>query len=103
MSEALFLIIVAIFGVAVGVAMGILVGLLIANLRPSKPGDSSTPAAGPANLIEIVKIWQDKKSGQPYPEVGGKIIRFPADLSASQRERLVGVFSLMMVPLWWSS
>lgn len=92
MSEALFLMIIAIFGVAVGIAIGI----LIAYLRPTKPGGSGTPTTGPANMVEIAKIWQDKKSGQPYPEVNGKIVRFPADLSPGQRERLAGVFSLLL-------
>ncbi len=40
-------------------------------------------------MIEITTVWQDRKSGRIYPEVNGKVVRYPAELSASQRERLV--------------
>jgi len=92
MSDTIFLVIVALVGVGVGIALGI----LIASLRVERSQGGGSTSTNSANMVEIAKIWQDRRSGQPYPEVNGKIVRFPADITASQRERLAGTFELLL-------
>jgi len=92
MSDTIFLVVVALVGVGVGVALGI----LVASLRAERTQGGGSTSTNPANMVEIAKIWQDRRSGQPYPEVNGKIVRFPADITASQRERLAGTFELLL-------
>ncbi len=92
MSEAIFLVAVGLVGVGVGIALGI----LVASLRAERSGGGGAASTKPDYMVEIANIWQDKRSGQPYPEVNGKIIRFPADLTAGQRDRLAGMFELLL-------
>jgi hypothetical protein len=48
----------------------------------------------------VVKVVQDRKSGHIFPEYNGKVIRYPADLTATQRERLA--IQLGMLQAWLS-
>lgn len=84
-SEIVFVILIGLIGVGAGVAIGI----LISGTRSEKPGAGDLPKSR-TNMIEITTVWQDRKSGRIYPEVNGKVVRYPAELSASQRDRLVG-------------
>jgi hypothetical protein len=95
MNEALFLILTGLIGVGAGIATGI----LIAGLRAEKK-DAPTVQKSQTNMIEVATIWQDRKSGNLFPELNGKVVRYPADLSASQRERLIG--QLQTLFLWLS-
>jgi hypothetical protein len=92
MSETILLIFVALVGLGIGVA----VGLLVASMRPQKAGEPQASPKSRPNMTEVATIWQDRKSGQPYPEVNGKIVRFPADLTAGQRDRLAGTLALLV-------
>ena len=85
MNDVIFLILAVVIGIGAGIAIGI----LFASSRSDKPEIPDKPKSQP-NLIETATIWQDRKSGNMYPEINGKIFRFPADLSHSQRERLIG-------------
>lgn len=91
MNEAIFLILTAVIGIGAGIAIGI----LFAGMRSEKPESTPKPKSHP-NLIETATILQDRKSGNYYPEVNGKIIRFPADLTHSQRERLIGQLTTLL-------
>lgn len=91
MNDVIFLVLAAIIGIGAGIAIGI----LFASTRSVKPESLEKPKSQP-NLIEAIKIWQDRKSGNLYPEINGRIIRFPADLSHSQRERLVGQLTSLL-------
>jgi hypothetical protein len=92
MSDTILLIFVALVGLGIGIG----VGLLIASMRPQKAGAPDASTKNRPNMTEVATIWQDRKSGQPYPEVNGKIVRFPADLTAGQRDRLAGTFALLV-------
>ncbi len=91
MTDVIFLILAAVIGIGAGVAIGI----LFASSRSDKPYNQDQTKSQP-NLIETVKIWQDRKSGNLFPEMNGKIIRFPADLSHTQRERLIGQLTTLL-------
>jgi hypothetical protein len=91
MSEGLFLIVTGLIGVGAGIAIGILIAGLRAEKRDSPAVQKTQP-----NMFETATIWQDRKSGNLFPEVNGKVIRYPADLSASQRERLVGQLQTLL-------
>jgi len=92
MSDIVFLIIVALVGVGVGIAIGV----LVSGSRTDKKGAAPADLKSAGNMVEIVRIMQDRKSGQPYPLVNGTIVRFPADLPASQRQRLSEIFRLLL-------
>jgi hypothetical protein len=83
-TEVIFVILIGLIGVGVGIA----IGMLLLGARSDKPERDDQPKSR-TNMIEVATVWQDRKSGKLYPEVNGKIVRYPAEMSASQRERLV--------------
>lgn len=83
-SEVIFVILIGLIGIGVGIALG----MLFSGARSDKPERDDQPKSR-TNMIEVATVWQDRKSGRLYPEVNGKIVRYPAEMSASQRDRLV--------------
>jgi hypothetical protein len=83
-SEVIFVVLIGLIGVGAGIA----IGMLISGARAEKSEDIAQPKSR-TNLMEIATVWQDRKTGRLYPEVNGKIVRYPAEMSASQRDRLV--------------
>ncbi len=84
-SEILFVILIGLIGVGAGIAIGV----LISGTRADEKSEASDLPKSKTNMIEITTVWQERKSGRIYPEVNGKVVRYPAELSASQRDRLV--------------
>lgn len=84
-SEIIFVILIGLIGVGAGIAIGI----LVSGTRTEGKLASSDLPKSKTNMIEITTVWQERKSGRIYPEVNGKVVRYPAELSASQRDRLV--------------
>lgn len=91
-SEIIFVVLIGLIGVGVGMAIGV----LISGVRPEKPESSSTPKSR-TNMIAVTTLWQDRKTGNVYPELNDKIVRFPAELSPSQRERLTGQIETLLI------
>lgn len=90
-SEIIFVVLIGLIGVGAGIA----IGMLISGARAEKPESESMPKSR-TNLLEITTLWQDRKSGTIYPELNGKIVRYPAEMSASQRERLISQLSSLL-------
>lgn len=90
-SEVIFVVLIGLIGIGAGIA----IGMLISGARAEKPEDASLPKSR-TNMLEVTTLWQDRKSGTIYPEVSGKIVRFPAELSASQRERMVSQLNSLL-------
>ena len=91
MGDVIYLILVGIIGVGAGIAIGV----MISGLRTEKPADSAREKSQP-NMFETMKIMQDRKSGNLYPELNGKVVRYPAELSPSQRERLIAILESVL-------
>ena len=96
MNNAIFLMFVALVCVGAGFAFG----MLLANARPNNNRSASSTGKSSANIVEVVKVVQDRKSGHIFPEYNGKVVRYPADLTATQRERLA--IQLGMLQAWLS-
>jgi len=96
MNNVIFLIFVALVCVGAGFAFG----MMLANVRPDKGRSASSTGKSSSNTVEVVKVVQDRKSGHIFPEYNGKVVRYPADLTATQRERLA--IQLGMLQAWLS-
>ena len=96
MNNVIFLIFVALVCVGAGFAFG----MLLANVRLDNTRSASSAGKSSSNIVEVVKVVQDRKSGHIFPEYNGKVVRYPADLTATQRERLA--IQLGMVQSWLS-
>ena len=96
MNNAIFLIFVALVCVGAGFAFG----MLLANARPDNRRSASSTGKSSANTVDVVNVVQDRKSGHIFPEYNGKVVRYPADLTATQRERLA--IQLGMLQAWLS-
>lgn len=68
---------------AICIGIGFALGSLVAALRNSKAEIPPVP-----DMVEVAHLLRDRRTGDFFPEIGGKVVRTPGDLSASQRNRL---------------
>jgi hypothetical protein len=94
MNDVIFLVFIALICVAAGFAFG----MLLANTRSDKGRSMPDAVKSSPNVTEVVRVVQDRKSGHIFPEYNGKVIRYPADLTPTQRERLA--IQLGMLQAW---
>ena len=78
----------------IGLVIGVLVGILVSGMRKGETAETPSGETLPtADLVEVTRLWRDRRSGRLVVEVNKRQYKVVGDLNPVWRDRLRAVSS----------